>query len=104
MQHLASSFLCQKVSPSGLRALVSLVSSLLTPHSSLLTPLEVYTMNATPGLPDLRVLAHKAMVERGLQPEFSLAAMQQLRGISGPAGAAAPAVRDLRKWCWCSID
>jgi exoribonuclease-2 len=53
---------------------------------------------------DLRVLARQAMIDRGLEPDFPRAAVEQLRGIQGPARETAHAARDLRQLLWCSID
>ena len=53
---------------------------------------------------DLAQIAVQAMNERGLQPEFSEAALRQLQGISGPGRESGPAIRDLRDLLWCSID
>lgn len=53
---------------------------------------------------DLRVIAHRAMVERGLEPDFPPDALQQLNGIEGPARETETAMRDLRQLPWCSID
>jgi len=53
---------------------------------------------------DLVLLAARAMVERGLQPEFSALADQQLAAIAGPASEADTSIRDLTGLLWCSID
>jgi len=56
---------------------------------------------------DLADVAKQAMIDRGLEPEFSAAAQQQLAGISGPAradGEADAGIRDLTPLLWCSID
>jgi VacB/RNase II family 3'-5' exoribonuclease len=53
---------------------------------------------------DLRLIAHKAMTDRGLEPDFPREALQQLNGIQGPARDTDHAIRDLRKRLWCSID
>ena len=51
----------------------------------------------------LRRIAHRAMRERGLEPDFSPAAMAELaRMPAAPAPAAG--ARDLRHLPWCSID
>ena len=57
---------------------------------------------------DLVRIATETMVERGLEPEFSLAVARQLAHLEG-AGAAAPpgpaaGVADLTALPWCSID
>lgn len=53
---------------------------------------------------DLRAIAHKAMVDRGLEPDFPPEAIQQVNGIQGPARETDHTVRDLRSRPWCSID
>jgi VacB/RNase II family 3'-5' exoribonuclease len=53
---------------------------------------------------DLRAIAHKAMIDRGLEPDFPPGAIQQLNGIEGPASELNRSIRDLRRWLWCSID
>jgi exoribonuclease-2 len=52
----------------------------------------------------LAAIAHQAMLQRGLQPDFPAEAQAQLATIAGPAQAAGPAIRDLRPLLWCSID
>jgi exoribonuclease R len=52
---------------------------------------------------ELQRVARKAMLDRGLQPEFDAVALKQLEGIRGPATTEG-AVRDLRDLLWCSID
>jgi exoribonuclease-2 len=49
-------------------------------------------------------IARRAMLERGLLPDFSAAALRQTDDITGPAAAAGPAIRDLRELLWASID
>ncbi len=44
------------------------------------------------------------MQERGLQPDFSPAALTQLAAISAPAALTGPEIHDLRRLLWCSID
>ena len=51
----------------------------------------------------LAAIARRAMIERGLEPEFPPAVQQELAAIGGPAGATAD-VRDLRDRLWASID
>ncbi len=53
---------------------------------------------------DLRTIAHQAMLDRGLEPDFAPAAIEQLRGIQGPASDTQHSIRDLRHLLWCSID
>ena len=50
----------------------------------------------------LASIARQAMIDRGLQPDFSAAAEKQLASISQPASENG--VRDLRDLLWCSID
>src|SRR5882724_4280929 len=52
----------------------------------------------------LQSIAHRAMLARGLDPEFSSAAINELGAIRAPATAATSATRDLRSLLWCSID
>src|SRR5471030_77634 len=52
----------------------------------------------------LQQIAHRVMLERGLEPDFSPAAMVELAAIRGPAVQTAAATRDLRNLLWCSID
>jgi len=51
----------------------------------------------------LAAIAHQAMIERGLDPDFPLAAQRELAAIVVPAKATAE-VRDLRDRLWASID
>ncbi len=51
----------------------------------------------------LRV-ARRAMVEQGLLPDFSPAALAEAQAIPGPAQVGGDGVRDLRNLLWCSID
>ena len=53
---------------------------------------------------DLVRLAAAAMLERGLQPEFSTAVAQQMAAISGPGHEVGEGIRDLTGLLWCSID
>ena len=48
-------------------------------------------------------IAHQAMLDRGLKPEFDRAAEKQLEEIHAPAREE-EGVRDLRDLAWCSID
>jgi exoribonuclease-2 len=61
-------------------------------------------MNEKNEASDLRVIAHRAMVDRGLEPDFPPDAIQQLNGIEGPARETGSSIRDLRNLPWCSID
>jgi exoribonuclease-2 len=49
-------------------------------------------------------IARRAMLERGLLPEFSPAALKQADAITAPAAATGPNIRDLRALLWASID
>ncbi|MEP6672874.1 MAG: RNB domain-containing ribonuclease [Chthoniobacter sp.] len=51
----------------------------------------------------LAAIARRAMIERGLEPDFPPAAKQELAAIGGPATASGE-VRDLRDRLWASID
>ncbi len=52
----------------------------------------------------LQKIARRVMVERGLAPEFTPAALAELNAINAPAIAADASTRDLRQLLWCSID
>jgi VacB/RNase II family 3'-5' exoribonuclease len=52
----------------------------------------------------LQQIAHRVMLERGLEPEFPPAAFAELAAIHGPAPASGAGVRDMRHLLWCSID
>jgi exoribonuclease-2 len=52
----------------------------------------------------LQKIAHQAMLDRGLMPEFSPRVMAELDGIHGPAIRTEDSTRDLRNLLWCSID
>ncbi len=52
----------------------------------------------------LQEIAHRAMFERGLLPDFSAAALAQLERIHTPASMDGALPRDLRGLPWCSID
>lgn len=53
---------------------------------------------------DLAEIAKNAMIDRGLEPAFTAAELQQLAGITGPANETGPDLRDLTALLWCSID
>jgi exoribonuclease-2 len=53
---------------------------------------------------DLRAIAHRVMLERGLAPEYPPAALAELDTIRGPADERDASIRDLRDRPWCSID
>ena len=52
----------------------------------------------------LQTIARRAMLEKGLSPDFSPRALAQLSKIAGPAVLVGDPVRDLRTLLWCSID
>jgi VacB/RNase II family 3'-5' exoribonuclease len=52
----------------------------------------------------LQQIAHRVMIERGLEPDFSPAAQAELAAIRGAATGAGPSTRDQRGLLWCSID
>ena len=54
--------------------------------------------------PLLLRVARRAMLEQGLEPEFSPEAIAEAQGIPGPAAPNGEGVRDLRSLLWCSID
>lgn len=51
----------------------------------------------------LESIAHRAMIERGLEPDFPREAWRELEAIRGPAETV-PGARDLRDRLWVSID
>ncbi|MEK6802243.1 MAG: ribonuclease catalytic domain-containing protein, partial [Nitrospirota bacterium] len=53
---------------------------------------------------DLKNIARRAMIERGLWPEFSAKAMAELAHIETAATGQTSQARDLRKLLWASID
>ena len=52
----------------------------------------------------LRQIARRVMTERGLLPDFSPEALEELARIQAPAAPAGGQVRDLRNLLWASID
>ena len=52
----------------------------------------------------LQSIAHKAMLERGLLPDFSAAALAELEEIQAPVSLTNELTRDLRRLPWASID
>jgi VacB/RNase II family 3'-5' exoribonuclease len=52
----------------------------------------------------LQRIARRAMIEKGLLPDFSTQAMSELHGIRGAATNVEDSTRDLRNLAWCSID
>ena len=52
----------------------------------------------------LQAIARRAMLERGLLPDFSAAAIDELARVPAPVTAEDRGVRDLRDLLWASID
>jgi exoribonuclease-2 len=52
----------------------------------------------------LRAIAFAAMRARGLDPDFSPAALAEVRALDGPPDGDGEDARDLRSQLWCSID
>jgi len=52
----------------------------------------------------LQRIAHRAMLEKGLVPDFPPQALAELDGIHAPATRAEGSTRDLQNLLWCSID
>jgi len=52
----------------------------------------------------LEAIAHRAMLDRDLLPEFSPEALRELSHIHAPAEPSTAAARDLREVLWASID
>ncbi|HLX28501.1 MAG TPA: RNB domain-containing ribonuclease [Casimicrobiaceae bacterium] len=53
---------------------------------------------------NLRTIARRAMLERGLQPDFSADVIREAAAITNAAAASDRAVRDLGNLLWASID
>src|SRR6185503_14587959 len=53
---------------------------------------------------DLKAIAHQAMLDRNLQPDFPKAALAQAGSLTGPAERPDAGIRDLRELPWVSID
>jgi VacB/RNase II family 3'-5' exoribonuclease len=52
----------------------------------------------------LQDIAHQAMLDEGLAPEFPPAALAEVDAVHGPAAGGSASVRDLRAMPWASID
>jgi exoribonuclease-2 len=52
----------------------------------------------------LQSIAQRAMLERGLLPDFSAAELTELDRIQAPATMTQESLRDLQELPWCSID
>jgi exoribonuclease-2 len=53
---------------------------------------------------DLKRIARRAMLDRGLLPDFAPAVLLQADSIKAPAPVVGPGIRDLRSLLWASID
>src|SRR5678816_1448698 len=53
---------------------------------------------------NLNAIARQAMIDHGLQPDFSPEAQRQAESLSTADSKTLPAIRDLRKLLWSSID
>src|SRR5260221_12611580 len=60
--------------------------------------------NPQSGKDQLQRIAHDAMLQRGLAPDFSAAALRETGAIARAAQESGPAIRDLRALAWASID
>src|ERR1044071_9713459 len=49
-------------------------------------------------------IAHQAMIDKGLEPDFAKPVEAQLAALNAPALADDASIRDLRDRLWCSID
>ena len=63
-------------------------------------------MNRPPqsGQGELKSIARRAMIQRGLLPDFSPAVLAETDAVRGAATETDAAIRDLRGLLWCSID
>jgi VacB/RNase II family 3'-5' exoribonuclease len=52
----------------------------------------------------LQSIAHKAMLDAGLLPDFSAQELTELAGMQAPTTTTAQPLRDQRNLLWCSID
>ncbi|HEV2169696.1 MAG TPA: RNB domain-containing ribonuclease, partial [Candidatus Binatus sp.] len=52
----------------------------------------------------LKSIARRAMLQRGLLPDFSAEVMAETNSIAHAAAASDPSLRDLRSLLWASID
>jgi VacB/RNase II family 3'-5' exoribonuclease len=53
---------------------------------------------------NLKSIARRIMIERGLLPDFSPAVLAETDALREASAARAPAIRDLRELLWASID
>src|SRR5262249_17519407 len=65
----------------------------------------ITTMSSSSGHKSaLERVARQAMIDKGLEPDFAPAAMQQLAAMHEAPVDANAGLRDLRDRLWCSID
>src|SRR6266568_5041082 len=57
-----------------------------------------------PGKDELQGIAHEAMLQRGLLPDFSPPVLAEVNQMTQAATASGTAIRDLRGLLWASID
>ena len=62
------------------------------------------TSAGTSSRDQLKVIARRVMVQRGLLPDFSPAALAETNAMTKAAIEAGASIRDLRGLLWCSID
>ena len=53
---------------------------------------------------NLKSIARRAMIDRGLLPDFSPQVVAETNALTSPAPTSGPALRDLRRLLWASID
>src|SRR5918993_2029494 len=61
-------------------------------------------LNVDHAMNNLTTIAREAMIEHGLQPDFSPEAQRQAESTSQPGSKTPSAIRDLRALLWSSID
>lgn len=54
--------------------------------------------------PILQKIAHRVMIEKGMNPDFSPEALAELDRLERPELSVGPGCRDLTAMVWCSID
>lgn len=57
-----------------------------------------------PSRATLQPIAHRAMIERGLEPDFPPAALAETKALARAASETGPQILDRRGLLWCSID
>ena len=60
--------------------------------------------NQTNNKVSLIQIARDAMVSNGMDPDFPIDALEQLKSIQGPAQEPAGSLKDMTQLLWCSID